>query len=715
MKKICDFIKDKHKHIVIVLLLIVSALFTCFRYQASVYRLIMGVRDFGISVAYYSCALFDKIIPVTVTELPQGEILQLLPFDVDEILRKLEDMWEYVFNSDCFLAYLSYVVDIINTIAIFLLPALLLYLMLSTLIKRLLLEPNTDQHGEISPSVARIEDHVLPKLYAVGHWFKTLFAVFVEKKIYLWSFLFIWMLNFNILTILFEALAYYFYFAFALDFKNLFTIQLVKLLLDLIITLSGAPALFWVAFTYAVICVVRKKLGYQRLNHRESLDRDLISKQPLILMFTGTMGTGKTTENTSFCISVEIMFREKAFDLMFEIASKYPNFPWIILEDEVKRAIEYRQIVNLTACRRFVDKKKQRFEKNQTSDRIFGYNVDVYRYAFDDNLTYKDIWSSIEDYACLYFIYVIESSLLVTNYSIRVDSVLDSAGNFPLWDTELFRNSPAQSEARSRRSHILDYDILRMGAQIVKDNPNRNTFEFGVLSMSEFAKERGNQLTLQDIKKKDDQANQKNDLFIYSLKMARHKATICGYPFVFFLADEQRDNSLNADTRELMNIINIDVKHPTELLMPCFFVEDLLHELTYPRFVNFLAEYRYNRGDTCLFMYFLNNVMSELHNRYKRIYNLYGCNVLDVSIKSGKEGAEEIRERLHILHKKVYSDRFSTDCYRGFSEPELERATIGLDDYREYENTVPTLEELHYQNSYFIRDLEDINFKEKDK
>ena len=81
--------------------------------------------------------------------------------------------------------------------------------------------------------------------------------------------------------------------------------QIVKLLLDLIITLSGAPALFWVVFTYAVICVIRKKLGYQRLNHRESLDRDLISKQPLILMFTGTMGTGKTTENTSFCISGE--------------------------------------------------------------------------------------------------------------------------------------------------------------------------------------------------------------------------------------------------------------------------------------------------------------------------------------------------------------------------------------------------------------------------
>lgn len=708
------FFRDKYQHIIIICALVFSAAMTCLRYQASVFRLIYAIKDFGVSVAYYFAALFEYDIPVTVTELPGEEVLKLLPFDVDEILRKLDEMWDYVFNGECFMAYLVYVLDILNMIAIFLLPGILLCVLLTLLIRKVLLTENTDQHGEISPSIEKIEQKTLPRLYKIKDWFVELYGVFVASKAYTWIFILLWGINFNLLTILCEALAYYFYFAFSLDFGNLFSIQIVKLLLDVVIMLSGAPALFWAVITYVIICFVRRKIGYQRLDHRERLDRDLIARQPLILMFTGTMGTGKTTENTSFCISVEIMFREKAFDLMFEIASRYPNFPWINLEDELRRAIDFRQIVNLTTCRRFIEKKKRRFLNASVSEKIFGYNVDVYRYHFDDNLVDEDIWKSLEDYACLYFIYVIESSLLVTNYSIRVDSILDTVGNFPLWNTELFRNTPGESAARTRRSHILDYDMLRMGSQMVKDNPNRNTFEFGILSMSEFAKERGNQLTLQDVKKKDDQANQKNDLLIYSLKMARHKATICGYPFVFFLADEQRDNSLNADTRELMNIINIDTKNPTELLMPCFFVEDLLHEIIYPRFVNFFAEYRFTRGDTCLLMYLLKNGVSTLHNQYKRIYNLYGCNVLDVSIKSGKEGAEEIKERLHILHKKVYSDRFSTDCYRGFSEPELEKAEIGLDDYREYAETVPSLDELHYQNSYFIRDLEEINFREKE-
>ena len=661
-----------------------------------------------ISFAYYFCNLVDKEIEVTVTILPEGDILQYLPFDVDEILRKLSDMWDYVLNGQCFLAYLSQVLSYLELIAVYLLPVLLLLLLVPTIVKSVLLSPNT-AHGEKTRSVRLFESKVLPKICYVKEHFGTFFELLMTTKVYKCIFVFIWLINFNVITILFEALAYYLYFAFSFDMLNLISIQIVKLLLDLLIMFSGAPVLFWLIVTYVIICKVRREIGYKRLNHRENLDRDLIGRQPLIMMFTGTMGTGKTTAVTSFSLSQEIRFREKAFELLFEIEGQYPNFAWIDFEDYIITSIKLGKVKNLTQCRALIKQCKELYEETGCDILLFDYNSKLYRTSFDDNLTDTDIWKALEDYACLYFIYIIQSSLLVANYAIRVDSVLDSVGNFPLWDNELFRNTPQESKLRSRRSHILDYDILRMGVRMLEDNPNRNTFEFGILSMSEFAKERGNQLTLQDVKKNDSRANQKNDLFIYSLKMARHKATIRGFPFITFIADEQREDSLNADTRELMNIMNIENKNPMELLMPMFFLEDLIHEWIYPRFVNFYALYRYNRGDMCFPMYVAHNVITVMHNRYQAIYNLYGCNVLDVSIRSGKEGSEAIKERIHLLHKKVYSDRFATDCYLGYYEPELLQASVGLDDYPEYSDTVPTLEEWHMQHSYFIADLEKVN------
>ena len=301
----------------------------------------------------------------------------------------------------------------------------------------------------------------------------------------------------------------------------------------------------------------------------------------------------------------------------------------------------------------------------------------------------------------------------MANLSVRSDNELQDIGNFPLWDTELFRNSPQVSAERSRRAHILDYDVLRLGRQLLDENPRRGSFEFGVVLLSEFAKERGNKITNEGIKKGDESTNQKNDLLTYALKVARHKATICGYPFIRFIADEQRPTSLEADTRELMSIVHIEKKNPTELLVPMFFVEELIHDLLYPKFVSFYAEYRFNRGDTGLIIYLMHNIMSAYHNFYKRTYNLFGCNVLDVTVQDGRMEGEAQKAKLHLLHKKVYSDRFATDCYNGFFAPELARSICSFDEYPEYRDTVATREELRFQNSYFVGDLEKIS-KEKE-
>lgn len=618
-------------------------------------------------------------------------------------------MWTVLFDKDCFLLYLMKVLNLINSLSMWLLLFLPFILLVPFLFCNIVLRPNENTHGKKSRSIIYCEKKIIPFFHKVKAFCSDLVLRFLNKKIYFLSFLICWFVNFNIFTLIFEILAYYFYFVFSFDFKNLFTIQLVKLLLDILIMFSGAPIIFWVIVVYIILSIIRKNIGYKRLNFREGLDRAFMKKLSILLMFTGTIGTGKTTALTSFGLSQEIEFRNVALEKMMEIDSKYPNFPWIILEDELKRAIKYGQIKNLTQCRIFIDKKRRRFSNDVCKEKIFGYDFDTYRISYDNNLLLTDIWSDLSNYSCLYFIYIIQSSLLIANLSVRSDNEIQDIGNFPLWDTELFRNSPLVSSERSRRAHILDYDVFRLGRQLLDENPRRGSFEFGVVLLSEFAKERGNKITNEGIKKGDDNTNQKNDLFTYSLKMARHKATICGYPFIRFIADEQRPTSLEADTRELMSIVHIEKKNSTELLMPMFFIEELIHDLFYPKFINFYVEYRYNRGDTSFLMYLLHNIMSVLHNYYIRVYNLFGYNVLEVAVQDGKMEAEAEKAKIHLLHKKVYSDRFATDCYNGFFVPELAKSNYSFDSYLEYMETVASREELKFQNSYFINDLVNIS------
>ena len=57
------------------------------------------------------------------------------------------------------------------------------------------------------------------------------------------------------------------------------------------------------------------------------------------------------------------------------------------------------------------------------------------------------------------------------------------------------------------------------------------------------------------------------------------------------------------------------------------------------------------------------------------------------------------------MNKKIYSQRFSTDCFSDYFN-ELGRNTyLGLDDYYEYRTERATIEELKMQNSYFINSL----------
>ena len=92
----------------------------------------------------------------------------------------------------------------------------------------------------------------------------------------------------------------------------------------------------------------------------------------------------------------------------------------------------------------------------------------------------EDIFDVLSTYARLYFIYVIESSLIVSNYSVRETNEQISLGNFPLWNLSFFGN-----ETDGRFSHILDFDTLRLGRKVIENNKNTGSFEFGIILITE--------------------------------------------------------------------------------------------------------------------------------------------------------------------------------------------------------------------------------------
>lgn len=530
---------------------------------------------------------------------------------------------------------------------------------------------------------------------------------------YLEIWAFIWILNFNLLPILIDFIAFFYYFAVSFDVGNIY-IQVYKLLLDLSVMFKFVPVFVWVIVGLIIFDKFRKKRGYANLWHMELMNRGFINERPIVSMICAKMGKGKTTMLTDMAISTDVMLRDKAYEIILENDLAFPYFPWINLENAVKRAIDNHSIYNLVTARRFVLSKKRKFLKRPVSFYLFGYDYKRYGLTYDNGLFVVDIWDVIYNYVQAYMLYIMSSSFIQSNYSIRTDALLDDVGNFPLWDTDFFRRDAKHIDSFSRHAHILDFDALRLGKKLLENNDN-DYFEFGVVAITEIGKERGNNLELTDVKKNSDETNQKNDLFNSWLKMIRHSATVDNVPFVKVFVDEQRPSSWGADAKDLSEIIHIDTVSEKRLCMPFFLLEEVLHSFLQRLFERFYQTHRYNKGNNTLFCHIFKTIYSKLHSYYVRTYNTFGFKVLGIKIEDGKQDGVYEDKRYFIMDKKIYAKRFSTDCFSEFFEEKAKRSVKGLNDVPEFEKEKATFNEMKSMNSYFFRDLTRIMRKKNNK
>jgi len=415
------------------------------------------------------------------------------------------------------------------------------------------------------------------------------------------------------------------------------------------------------------------------------------------------MGKKKTTIITDMALSQEVMFRQAALSRLQKADMKFPSFPWISFEMELRKCMEYGTVYNLATCKEWVRLKHSRYIKHGNDNlQLYGYDSKRYGLTYSDALKVYDLFDVLETYAQLYFIYVIESSLIVSNYSIRTDNRLLDEGNFPVWRSDFFASDISKP---SRHSHILDFDILRLGKKVMENNPNIGSFEFGVIVISEVGKERGNNLELKDIKKESVEANQKNDLFNSWMKMSRHSATVDNFPFIKVFTDEQRPESWGADARELCDVIHIVSSGSQQSAYPFFAIEENIYNRVFYRFLNLYYDFRFIRGDNTLLIYLLKSIAARIANRTVRLQNTYGYSVSVVEKERGTLDGKTEKKKYYLMNKKIYSNRFSTDCFADYFNDMAKRTNVGLNDYREYLSERASVEELKFQNSYFIRSL----------
>lgn len=549
----------------------------------------------------------------------------------------------------------------------------------------------------------------------------------IGNRIYL-IWLLIWLLNFNIITIVVGFLAYYIYFVFSFDFTGI-TSQLFKLFYDLYI-FTKIPWYVWAAVAFIYINKKLKDKAYDRLQHMELRNRGFINERPIVTMICGSMGKGKNLMEADMALSLNSMFRDEAFKRLYGCDLKFPNFPWINLEREIKRGMDKGFIYNLSTCKKYINHIKGCFEAGLINSSIynsckrhlkkkyyynydnlfFGYDFERYDCIYNDRLNLVHIWEVIRTYARLYFIYIIESSLIISNYSVREDDILIDKGHFPMWDNDFFKRDSRILGLYSKFAHILDFDSLRLGKKVLDDNPMTDAYEFGVVLISEIGKERGNKNELEGVKKKEECANQKNDLFNTWLKMIRHSATIDNYPFCKVLTDDQRPSSWGADARDLADIVNIVDRSAAQLAIGYHNFIDWIGEKISNKLKNIYYRYRHVRSDDTLFIYFIKAIAEKIYKYRQRLYNQFGFSVLSLEVERGTLDEKSNREKkaYYLSHKKIFSERYATDCFADYFTQKSLRSKIGLENWKTYAGVRASMSELDFQNSYFIDDLDEV-------
>ena len=359
----------------------------------------------------------------------------------------------------------------------------------------------------------------------------------------------------HILFILIETFSYLLGFIVTFDFVSLWN-QITAIIYDLYPTFRILPIWMWMIIVLILLGKHLINKADDELLHQQSILKLLVKTEFGSTNFiVGKPSAGKDLLGTELTLIAESTLRYDLKQVILEIRSEYPDFPFVSFEHQLQELIKKRKILNWTQAKNYVYKEWKKVNKKKDKEKILFFNYPIYqkKNTYYDELKVTNLIDSLADYAHAYFMYVQSGVLSASNYPIRFDNIKINKGHFINYDDNFVSHDNRYMEEYSSYSKINNYDWQRVYKKV--NNDEFASLDDGViLTLSEYAKERGNQLDYRGLYK-NEEVNQINDGTNSFWKTKSHINVIRGKRYGQAFINDQREDSLNADNKEVFEYI----------------------------------------------------------------------------------------------------------------------------------------------------------------
>lgn len=427
----------------------------------------------------------------------------------------------------------------------------------------------------------------------------------------------------------------------------------------------------------------------------------------------GAPRAGKTTVMTALALSLQKGNRDFWLETQKRMWGYFPDFPWAGFEMDLLNFMGREgpsRIVNMEQAGQWAQRKfRKALDK---PGYLYGYDLGSMKSAHYDGGSPMTLGDAMEIDAQCFFLYRKESSVIVSNYSIRNDSVLIRDGGFAIWDEDSLSRDNRSMGSFSSFSHVVNYDAFRFGRKVESGSEWAEANGACVLVLTEFDKEYGNQNTNRLLKADADESNSNNDLFDLRLKLGGHTATVFHRNCFFTLMDFQRLGDLASKVTGVAgSVIVIDPRNKEKkTALRGFWLESAILDFVADSCQSMKLRYRARREDVSLFYLVVSYLGDWAANLRERIVNRFGYTEMSLRIlsPSGDGQFQELgSQRYFIINYKHYAKRFESVCMGAFLNSNKARAVKGFADLPEFSGLMPTKAEWDFQRSHLVGDLED--------
>lgn len=710
-----DFIHNPFRIILFVLML--GALAGTVFHVSSHKLIAKSFIEFIDSVVYYFRSMFSEtpIDKETVSVITFDDTVtnSVLPIDIEVFGYRFLATFEMLVNIDYiknawsgFLIWLSKAANIILILAV---PVIILICVYYNFIIFRAKEGEANERSRPLKVFLKFQDKIY---HPIKYFFIRLYLEFRYSNFFFYGFLIIALYNINAFAFALTFIAWYLYFVFSIDFLSIWYL-LCKFLICISPLLHPFFWPFWIIGFIVLLEYLKIRSAYRKLDDMYASNDEFVEELGIITGIYGVPGAGKNLLEVGIATQKERLLRLQAFNQLMEIRSEFPDFPFRYLELEIEDLKVNNKVYNKVQVQYYF---KDKF-KDQTV--LYGYDIEANKNEHYDKLKVAPILDELLDYAQLYYIYI--SSLAASTYALRYDKGIELTHAFPGLRYNFFHRD-FRGDKDSEMAKIFDLNLIRLNNQLdndttssdntfkPKDNKNITLFDFGLLTLSEFGKERGNRYTNQS--RKDKKVKPSNDGAANCLGVLRHLTTVRHKQYGYMLWDEQKLSAfsgLEAAMAETNIFIPKQNKNQKSSL-PLWFIESVFLEWFSSRYNYLYQKYIHMRNDQTLFSYIVSHISAFFNNLIRNLTNTFGYRKVVLSLSGvNVNGVQEQRgeDSFYLMNKIILSNRYATDCYKGFFDNLKRQAKEGINQFNSFKGIAASIQELYETNGYFASELVD--------